>query len=250
MTGVITTYTFQNSNPWQPAGTFTIPVFWDAYYTNKKNAMIAALGARYDSNPTVTAFVVGVANAYNAEWYVPHRTVIDPPFTNSEVARWLAAGYTTQRLINSANGFINAAMAAFPSKTVAFSINPNATLDANPTTACSAVASASRARWGNRLLVADNGLASTTPHAPPPRGNSEWNVWYNNRPYTGAQMLWYVYGDNTYRMNGGVAGSAATILTNAINIGVVYQNRYQEIYEMDVINLPSVITYAHSVIGQ
>src|SRR5262249_44422266 len=144
MTGVITTYTFQTSNPWQPAATFRIPVFWDAYYTSKKNAMIAALGPRYNSNPTVTAFVVGVANAYSADWYVPHRQVIDPPFTNSEVNRWLAAGYTTQKLIGSANGFINAAMAAFPNKTVAFSINPNGTLDANPTTACTAVASASR----------------------------------------------------------------------------------------------------------
>jgi len=249
MTGVTTTYTFQTSNPWQPAGTFAIPVFWDAYYTTKKKAMIAAVGARYNSNPTVTAFVVGVANAYNADWYVPHRTIIDPPFTNSEVARWLAAGYTTQKLENSATGFIDAAMAAFPNKTVAFSINPNGTLDANPITACSAVASAERAKWGNRLLVSDNGLAATTPNAPPPTANNEWNVWYNNRPYTCAQMLWYVYGDNHYRMNGGVAGDPATILTKAINIGVGYQNRYQEIYQIDVINLPGVITYAHSVIG-
>jgi hypothetical protein len=249
MRGVLTTYTFQTSSPYEPAATFTIPVFWDAYYTGKKNAMIAALGARYNSNPTVTAFVVGVANAYEAEWYVPHRTVIDPPFTNSEVDRWLAAGYTTQKLIDSANGFINAAMVAFPNKTVAFSINPNGTLDANPTTACTAVASASRARWGSRLLVSDNGLAATTPNAPPPRGNDVWNAWYANIPYTCAQMLWYVHGDRNYRMNGGVAGNPATILTNAVDIGVGYQNRYQEIYQIDVINLPGVITYAHSVIG-
>ena len=249
MTGVITTYTFQTSSPWQPAGTFTIPVFWDAYYTSKKKAMIAAVGARYNSNPTVTAFVVGVANAYDADWYVPHRTIIDSPFTNSEVARWLAAGYTTQKLINSATGFIDAAMVAFPNKTVAFSINPNGTLDANPITACSAVASAERTKWGNRLLVSDNGLAATTPNAPPPIANNEWNVWYNNRPYTCAQMLWHVYGDTHYYMNGGVAGDPATILTKAINIGVGYQNRYQEIYQIDVINLPGVITYAHSVIG-
>jgi hypothetical protein len=250
MTGVTATYTFQTSSPFQqPAGTFTIPVFWDAYYTSKKNAMIAALGARYNSNLTVAAFTVNVANAYEAEWYVPHRKVADPPFTKSEVARWLAVGYTTQKLINSANGFIDAAMAAFPNKTVAFSINPNGTLDATPTTACTAVASASRAKWGNRLLVADNGLAATTPNAPPPIANDVWNVWYNNRPYTCAQMLWHVYGDNHYYMNGGVAGNPATILTKAVNIGISYQNRYQEIYQIDVINLPSVITYAHSVIG-
>jgi Beta-galactosidase len=250
MDGVTTTYTFQTHLVWQDQGTFTIPVFWDAYYASKKQEMIAALGARYNSDPTVTAFVVGVANALGAEWNVPHRTIIDPPFTDSEVDRWLAAGYTTQELEDSANGFIDTAMAAFSNKAVAFAINPNGTLDANRITACSAVASASRAKWGNRLLVSDNGLAATTPTAPPPTANDEWNVWYNKGPYTCAQMLWFVYGDATYRMNGGMVGTDTTILTEAIDIGVSYRNRYQEIYETDVINLPDVITYAHSVIGQ
>jgi hypothetical protein len=104
-------------------------------------------------------------------------------------------------------------------------------------------------KWGNRLLVSDNGLSATTPTAPPGTANKVWNVWYNNRPYTCAQMLWFVYGDTTYRMNGTVAGTNTTILTNAINIGVGYGNRYQEIYETDVIHLPDAIHYAHLLLS-
>ncbi len=40
--------------------------------------------------------------------------------------------------------------------------------------------------------------------------------------------------------------SAAQILTTAVNAGIAYHTKYQEIYQIDVINLPAVISYAHS----
>jgi len=53
-------------------------------------------------------------------------------------------------------------------------------------------------------------------------------------------MLWFSYGDSTYRNNGGTPCAPATSLQRSIDIGAAY--------EVDVLNLPAVITYAHSVL--
>jgi len=65
-------------------------------------------------------------------------------------------------------------------------------------------------------------------------------VWYNSQPAVAAQMLWFSYGDSTYRNNGGTPCAPATSLQRSIDIGAAY--------EVDVLNLPAVITYAHSVL--
>jgi hypothetical protein len=40
----------------------------------------------------------------------------------------------------------------------------------------------------------------------------------------------------------------ATSLQRSIDIGAAYGVNYVEVYEVDVLNLPAVITYAHSVL--
>jgi fibronectin type 3 domain-containing protein len=63
-------------------------------------------------------------------------------------------------------------------------------------------------------------------------------------------MLWYVSGDSTYRMNGGVPDDEGTILLKAIIIGTHYGTQYQEIYEVDLENpnLSSVIDIANTLL--
>ena len=63
-------------------------------------------------------------------------------------------------------------------------------------------------------------------------------------------MLWFVSGDTTYRMNGGIPGVPATILLNAIIIGTHYGTQYQEIYEADLEDptLSSVIDTANTLL--
>jgi hypothetical protein len=59
-------------------------------------------------------------------------------------------------------------------------------------------------------------------------------------------MLWYSYGDPTCRNNGRKTPcDPEATLRRAIDIGLAYQMKYIEIYEQDVLHLPSVIRYAH-----
>jgi hypothetical protein len=242
MSGVTTTFTYFDTNTSHSSyNTYvTIPVFWDAYYLEKKKDMIAAVGAHFTGNSTVKIACVGIANANSADWNVPH--------TATDIINWQAVGYTSQKLIDSCDTIIDAMMAAFPNQVVVIAINRNGALDATPGYAASTVISNERAKWGDRLVVAKNGLAATTP--PPPDSGKSWSDLYNARPAVAAQMLWFSYGDGTYRNNGGVAADAATVLTAAVDAGVSYGTKYQEIYEVDVINLPAVIKNAHTLLTQ
>ena len=101
--------------------------------------------------------------------------------------------------------------------------------------------------WGAaRLIVVKDSLSTKTPPAPPAPGSS-WSVWYNSQPAVAARMLWFSDGDTTYRHNGGTPCDPSTSLRRWIDIGVSYRMKYIEIYQTDVINPPTVITYAHSV---
>ena len=61
-------------------------------------------------------------------------------------------------------------------------------------------------------------------------------------------MLYRCYDEPTYRVNGGVPGDPATILTSSVDAALSYAVNYIEIYEDDVLNLPAVITYARNAL--
>jgi len=237
MNGMVTTFSYVDLNPYHSSygSTITIPVFWDSYYLAKKTAMIAAVGASYTGNSAVKIVCVGISNAYSDDWYVPH--------TSTDITNWRSVGYTSQKLIESCDAIIDAVMAAFPNQVVVAAINPNGKLDQTADYASSTVITNERAKWGSRFVVAKNSLSATTPLAP---STGTWSVLYNARPDVAGQMLWFCYRDTTYRMNGGVLADPATVLLNSINAGVSYGMKYIEIYQTDVINLPAVISYAHS----
>ncbi len=95
----------------------TIPVFWDPTYLAKKKNMIAALGSQFASNPTVKIVSASFANATSEDWNVPH----DP----DGVVDWLAAGYTTEKLVDAGQQIIDATMTAFPNQFVTLAIGGN-----------------------------------------------------------------------------------------------------------------------------
>ena len=76
--------------------------------------------------------------------------------------------------------------------------------------------------------------------------DSAWNLLWQSQPDVAAQMVYWCFDDSTYRANGGVPGDPATVLTGCVNAAVSYGLNYIEIYQKDVINLPSVITYARN----
>lgn len=216
----------------------TIPVFWDPTFLAKKKAMIAALGARYTKNSAIVIVWSSFANATSEDWNVPH----SPTETDS----WLAAGYTSDKLVDAGKQIIDATMTAFPNQYVTLAIAGNGNLDSNSDYVAQTVILAERATWPDRLIVQKNNVATFNP--PAPGTGTVMELLWNSRADVGGQMLYNCFADTTYRMNGGVPADPALILHQSVNIGAGYEMKYLEIYQVDVVNLPAEITYAHALL--
>jgi Beta-galactosidase len=217
----------------------SIPVFWDPTYVAKESAMIAALGAHFTNNPAVKIVTASFANATSEDWNVPH--------TPKYVRQWLALGYTTQKMLDAGQQVINATMAAFPNQYVTLAVGGSGpSLDPAPDYVASNTVLNARAVWGNRLIAQKNDLSTFIPAAPG-TGTLYQMIW-DFQPAVGGQMVYNCSRDPSYRVNGGVPIDPADALTESVDNGVSYGEKYIEIYQVDVINLPDVITYAHNAL--
>ena len=219
----------------------TIPVFWDPTYLAEKKAMIAALGKHFAKNPTVAIVTASFANAVTEDWNVPH--------TAEDIANWFAVGYSTENLLGAGKQIIDATMAAFPNQLVTLAIGGNGhaggTGNLDPTAdyvAENAIATA-RTSWPGRLIAQINSLSTFNPKAPGPDG-SIWNLLWDSQPDVAGQMVYRCVNDSTYRVNGGIPIDPSLALRKSVDKGVSYGMNYIEIYQIDVINLPAIITYA------
>src|SRR3954462_1067257 len=217
----------------------TIPVFWDPTFLAKKTAMIAALGAHFSNNPAVKIVSASFANATSEDWYVPD--------TRSYVTQWLALGYTSQKMIEAGATIINATMAAFPNQYVSLAVGGDLHwglgYDLDPTAdyvARSAVLNA-RAVWPGRLIVQKNDLSTFIPIFP--GTGTFYQMISDFQPAVAGQMTYWCFGDSGYRVNNGIPIDPAVALTLSVTKGLSYAENYIEMYQIDVRNLPSVITY-------
>jgi hypothetical protein len=221
----------------------TIPVFWDPTLLEKKTAMITALGEHFTNNPAITIVVASFANCCSEDWGVPH--------TPRDIARWLAAGYTSDKMLDAGRTIIDATMAAFPNQYVTLAVGFNGEghgIDLDPTedyVARNAVLNA-RASWPGRLFVQKNTLSTCI--ARPPGTDSQYEMIWDFQPLVGAQMLYPCVNDPTYKVNCGVPIDPAAALRISVNAAVPYGIKFIEIYQTDVINLPGAITYAHDAL--
>lgn len=234
-------YTFDDNGV-----TTTIPVFWDPTFLAKKKAMIAALGAHFSKNSAIKIVSASFANATSEDWNVPHNP--------DEVTKWLAVGYTSQKMLDAGKQIIDATMTAFPTQYVTMAIGGNGhvggtgNLDPDATYVPRNVILTARASWPGRMLAQINSLSTYNPVAPGP-DDSVWHLLWDSRPDVAAQMVYQCATDPTYRVNGGVAGDPATVLRVAVDAGVSYGVNYIEIYQIDVVNLLATITYAHTALA-
>src|SRR5215469_10782434 len=116
----IQTFTFIDPNPYDPnyGQPLTMPIFWDPIFLAKKIALIQAMGVRYAANPNIAVVNCAFANALTVDWNIPHAP--------EDIANWLAAGYTTDLMVNAGEMIIDATMAAFPNQNVVMAIGPGA----------------------------------------------------------------------------------------------------------------------------
>jgi hypothetical protein len=221
----------------------SIPVFWDPTFLAKKTAMIQALGAHLTNTPGLAIVVASFANASSEDWNVPH--------TSADITQWQRLGYTSDKLIGAGHTIIDATMAAFPNQFVTLAVAGNGTkLDKpNPDPTyyvASTVIADERALWPGRLIVQKNDLSTFIPAYP--GTNTIYDIMTESAPDIAGQMLFQCYGDSTYKVNKGVPIDPALALTLSINNGVAYSEKYIEIYQVDVVNLPDVIAYAHTAL--
>jgi hypothetical protein len=221
----------------------SIPVFWDPTYLQKKTAMIQALGAHISANPTVAIVVASFANASSEDWNVPH--------TTQYISQWFNLGYTSDKMIGAGHTIIDATMAAFPNQFVTLAIGANGTkLDQpNPDPAdyvAMTVIADERALWPNRLIVQKNDLSTFIPDYP--GTNTIYDIMTASAPDIGGQMLFQCMNDPTYRVNKGIPIDPALALTFSIINAVSYSEKFVEIYQIDVVNMPEVIEAAHNAL--
>jgi Beta-galactosidase len=221
----------------------TIPVFWDPTFLAKKTAMIQALGAHLTITPGLAIVVASFANATSEDWNVPH--------TSADVTQWQSLGYTSDKLIGAGHMIIDATMAAFPNQFVTLAVAGNGTkLDKpNPDPTyyvASTVIDDERALWPCRLIVQKNDLSTFIPAYP--GTDTIYDIMIDSAPDIAGQMLFQCFGDSTYKVNKGIPIDPGLALTLSINNGVAYGEKYIEVYQVDVVNLPDVITYAHDAL--
>jgi hypothetical protein len=238
----------------QDGAVITQPVFWAPTLLANKAKLMAAFGARYDSNPTVAIVTCQFAGARNDDWSVPDGTTVDgiAPSGSTEVSRWLAAGWTTAKMVDAGNEIVANTMAAFPSKPVGLAIGRTSTelTPEGQDYIAQTVINTARAKWGDRMVATHNNISEKATPPPPPAG-SFWSLIYDLRPAVGGQMLWFSYGDPTCRnAANGAPCDAATVLTHSVERAHDYGWNYLEIYSADIVGLPSVIHYAHGLLTQ
>jgi hypothetical protein len=225
----VRTFTFIDTNPHHSTygQELTMPVFWDPIFLAKKIALIQAAGAHFAGDSNIAIVACSFANSTTGDWNIP-----DAP---EDIANWRAAGYTSELMVNAGETIIDVTMAAFPNQNVTLSIGRGAgDLDPSPDYLAETVVDYATTMFV-RFITEKNSLSATT--TDPAIGVSSlfnWQVLFDQCPNVAAQMLWYVSGDDTYRMNGGVPGNPQTILLNAITIGPHFGTQFQEIYEADL----------------
>src|SRR5438034_1560214 len=227
----VQTFTFIDTNPYHSTygEELTIPVFWDPTFLAKKIALIQAAGAHYAGHSNIVIVACAFANATTGDWNIP-----DAP---EDIAHWLAAGYTTELMVNAGEMIIDATMAAFPNQNVVLPIGRGVG-DLDPTLdyLSETVVDYATTTYGRFITSRFNLAATTQDPSDSTSSLDNWQVLFDQCPNVAAQMLWNVSGDTTYRMNGGIPGDKETILLDAVTIGADYGMQYQEIYLMDLLD--------------
>ena len=116
--------------------------------------MIQAAGAHFAAHSSIVVVACSFANATTIDWNIP-----DAP---EDIANWLAAGYTTELMVNAGETIIDATMAAFPNQNVNMAIGRGTTdLDPTPDYLSETVVDYATTTYG-RFITQRDSLAATT----------------------------------------------------------------------------------------
>jgi hypothetical protein len=235
----VQTFDFEDRNQYHPKKEGRLVVFWDRNYLAPKQAMIKAAGDHLSGNPAVRVVAAIPVSSRGGDWNVPH--------ARPDIAHWRAIGYAPERLIDVSQQIVDTTMQSFPHQIVTLAVGPNGKLDPDPYYVGRAITKYARSHYPGRFVIQKNGLSAVTP-LPGSPDLGKFELLWEFHPDIAGQMLWYCYGDPTYRNNGKQPGDPETVLRRAIDVGLAYQMQYLEIYQQDIEHFPSTIHYAHNAL--
>lgn len=99
-----------------------MPIPWDAVYLDAWTTIIAALGGRYGTDPTIALVHATSSTGNGFEMQLPS--------TPTDLAAWTAKGYTTTRVADAWARVIDAFADAFPATTLDVELHPVLASDA------------------------------------------------------------------------------------------------------------------------
>ncbi len=203
-----------------------LPISNDPHYIARWSQFVAALGARYDSNPTIAYIIIGGLGDH-MEWYYGKDA------DKAAIVNMFGLANTLAMWTNQAKTFIDAYAAAFP--TTAFI----GALGSPFTGSASLQAEKDLVTWAVAKYPKRFGLSNSTLSAKSSTGfypNAAVNANYLTQP-TGFQMLCSATGDPAR-----FGGTLDQGLSNGVNL----HGRYVEIYSDDVANTalqPTIISH-------
>jgi hypothetical protein len=219
------------------------PVPWDPVFLKKWHDFVAALGARY-SKETTLSYVRGATEALTDGWNMPSRDAL----------LWSAVGYTDAKILGALQTSIADYETAFPN-TYQWGEVGNLNIEKAVTGNVADYVSGQIGMWGLAgspyfgVWREDLDVCISDPPS-----SGFWTTLWDSNGRAGAQMIWSVR-DGTdgsatsWRMNpcqNSLFGTDDLILEQAINIGLNYKMPYVEIYQVDVLDpeLQTVLAYA------
>lgn len=228
-------------DPQQYRSTYGQPVdvivWWDEIYMNAVTRLLSEAGSRYSDHVSVLA--VPLANTFTAEWNVY------APDAESQQSL-LDQGYQEDTLVEVCRSILMSAAASFPKSKLSVAIGPipaQLSTNGNRFMPVLKLWDIAYKDLGSRLYYQANDLSVQTPNTESP--TQRWRILSERQPQIAAQMLWYVYGDETLRMNQTDEDlNAQEILRRAVLNGVFFGTEWQEIYQDDVLNYPDVMQWA------
>ncbi len=245
---------------------YSMPVFWDAIYMQKKEDFIKALGQKYSKNPNIVSVMVSFASAYTGDWEVPHNVgdIKDCGVSVDYIKEWLDAGYTTEKMFNAGKQTMDAWAEAFPKQAAILSIGAtNQKLDGTAMNLAKMVSDYGYLKYPKRFYIQSSGLSLKTPFADDLaiKNANENQYWYIYKllslhsPQIGLEMAAAASNgkiDNCRQNNNVSPCPPFDVLMQSVRIGLSYRPTFINFWQADAQNkdLEEVLKYANSKIGK
>jgi hypothetical protein len=257
--------------------TAKIPVFWEPTLLAQHTALVQAVANHLAGHPLIKIVFVPYANADTNDWNLGDTSdnMADgiPPNGSTPQDRWLHAinhsGYATMEaaLIAAGNATFSAYHTAFPNKILTTSIGRLQNDELNPggsgvygRNISETVVNNAAEAWPGYIVAQKNNLnGGGVPDAPGPEDSAWHDLYLLNVPHA-AQMVWHAYDDceetmdqwSAERMNMGNGSDcmdSTQMLYQAVHTGITYETKWQELYELDILNLGNMNADPHLPAG-